>query len=126
MSRSVWSGMSRDGKIGAVYRLAKQNFCAAEIAEKLGTHAPHVSALAREEGIVIARAVDVRHARQQQAGPDQEPAEFGNIWSKSDADRRMAFWKRAKRAAREALRDGQAQFPTLSTLTTTETPKPTQ
>lgn len=96
----TWKQMSPAEKVGAVYRMARQNMTAAEIADKLSTTAPHVHTLARREGIPIAKPVTSVMA----AEPIGEPATVtGDIWSRSEDERRRAIIEKARRGARARL-----------------------
>lgn len=98
----VWAKMDRDARVGAIWRMAREKLSADHMADRMGTAAQHIRKLARDEGIEIPKAVVVRH-QNDPAGFDDEHA-TGNIWAKSEAERRQAVWERARRGAAETLR----------------------
>lgn len=101
MSTQAWSKLNRDGKVGAIYRLARQNKTASEIAEILGTKAQHVHSVAREEGIVVVKA------RELSTYPSKDDEGLGESisvdpWQRGEDARRMANWRRQVEGARAA------------------------
>jgi hypothetical protein len=97
---TLWKSMDRDAKVGAVYRLAKQGLIASEIGAELGTRSGHVHTLAREEGISITKASIARAKRVEAIGVSKKN---GDIWGRSEDERRQAIIARASRAARQRL-----------------------
>ncbi len=96
----TWKQLSRIEKVGAVYRFARKNLTAAQIAEKLATQAPQVHALAREEGIILPKSPTSVETK----APIGEPSTVnGDMWSRSEDERRRAFIEKARRGARERL-----------------------
>lgn len=93
----VWAKMDRDARIGAIWRMAREKLSADRMADRMGTAAQHIRKLARDEGITIPKAVFVRH-QNDPATFNDEPT--GNIWEKSEAERRYAVWEKARRAAK--------------------------
>lgn len=101
MSNQVWSKLSRDEKVGAIYRLSRKNKTASEIAEALGTKAQHIHAIARDEGIVI---VKVRELSTYPSKDDDGLGESISLdpWQRGEDARRMANWRKQVQGAREA------------------------
>lgn len=102
----AWSQLDRVGKIGAIFRLTRDGKTAAEIADCLSTNAPHVNALARAEGITLNRGSELKAKAAESVGANQLG---GDIWSRSEDDRRRLFSERAKRAARKRLAEIEAE-----------------
>jgi len=105
---STWTAMTRDEKIGAVYRLARKGLPAAQIAAVLATTAPRVHKLARVESISLVAALDAKRREASIDDEDDDPNVSNegtnqNMWTQPEDVRRRMIYAKARQGARETL-----------------------
>lgn len=100
---SHWASMSRDQRIGAIFRFTKDGKTAPQIATALATSSNIVSTFANRYGLPMNKVADVAAAnRDSEEAIGMVSNRAGGIWGLPADMQRMANWRRAQKAAREA------------------------